>query len=172
MKNEGGQEGHRNSGSVWHCGDWGFFAIWMCCFSVNNLFLFPLASALLIGDVMMNRRSGVKMFLSVITAPLVLSHLIDFLIRQYHVNPHLLNIHPANLIRHAFSRYKYVHANTIGVVNVQILNTQCGPNGKLVSSYWPKFATLCQFMETMPIYNAVATGNGNKEFYRKQHVQI
>jgi hypothetical protein len=28
------------------------------------------------------------------------------------------------LIRHAYSRYKHVRANTIGVVNVHILNTQ------------------------------------------------
>jgi hypothetical protein len=34
----------------------------------------------------MNRRSGVKMFLSVITAPLVLTQLIDFLIRRCYGN--------------------------------------------------------------------------------------
>jgi hypothetical protein len=28
------------------------------------------------------------------------------------------NIHPANLIRHAYSRYKHVRANTIGIVRV------------------------------------------------------
>ncbi len=65
----------------------------------------------------MNRRSGVKMFLSVITALVVLAQLIYFLIGRCHVNP-------PNLIRHAYSRYKHVYANTIGVVNVYILNTQ------------------------------------------------
>jgi hypothetical protein len=37
----------------------------------------------------------------------------------------------------------------------------------MVSSYWPKFTALCLFVETMPIYKAIATGNGNKEFYRE-----
>jgi hypothetical protein len=53
---------------------------------VNNLFPFPLATALLIGIVSKNRGSGVKMFLSIITAPIVLAQLIDFLIRRCHVN--------------------------------------------------------------------------------------
>jgi hypothetical protein len=44
---------------------------------------------------------------------------------------------------------------------------QSGSNGKLVSSYWPKFATLRLFIETMPIYKAVASRNGNKEFYKE-----
>ncbi len=91
-KNEGGREGHSNSALVWHCGDQGSFTIWMCCltcFHVKNLFPFPLASALLIGDFMMNRESGVKVFLSVITAPIVLAHLIDFLIRRCYVNPQM-----------------------------------------------------------------------------------
>jgi hypothetical protein len=30
-----------------------------------------------------------------------------------------------------------------------------------------KFATLRLFVETMPIYKAVASGNGNIEFYRE-----
>jgi hypothetical protein len=30
-----------------------------------------------------------------------------------------------------------------------------------------KFATLRLFVETMPIYKAVATGNGNNETYRE-----
>jgi hypothetical protein len=55
-------------------------------FYVNNLFPFPLATALVIGDVMMSRRSGIKIFFSVITAPIVLAHLIDFLIKRCHVN--------------------------------------------------------------------------------------
>jgi hypothetical protein len=63
------------------------------------------------------------------------------------------NIHPANLIRHAYSRYKHVRANTIGVV--------------MVWPYWLKFAALRLFVETIPIYKAVASGNGNKEFYKE-----
>ncbi len=86
-KNEGGREGHINSASVWHCGDRGLYVIWTCRFSVNNLFPFPLATALLLGDVMMNRQSGVKMFLSALTPPIVLAHLIDFLIRRCYVTP-------------------------------------------------------------------------------------
>jgi hypothetical protein len=71
-----------------------------------------------------------------------------------HVNPQCLNIHSANLIRIAYSIYKQVRANTIGVV--------------MVSSYWPKFAALRLFVKTMPIYKAVATGNRNNEFYREK----
>ena len=63
------------------------------------------------------------------------------------------NIHPANLIRHAYSRYKHVRANTIEIVKVS-------PN-------WLKFAALRLFVETIPIYKAVATGKGNNEFYRE-----
>jgi hypothetical protein len=36
----------------------------------------------------------------------------------------------------------------------------------MVSSYWSKFAALRLFVETKPIYKAVATGKGNNEFYR------
>ncbi len=68
------------------------------------------------------------------------------------------NIHPANLIRLAYSRYEYVCANTIGVV--------------MVSSYWLKFAVLRLFVETSPINKAVASGNGNILFKEKQYVQI
>ncbi len=49
----------------------------------------------------MNRQSGVKMFLSVITAPLVLALLIDLLIRRCHVN--------------TYSRYKHVRANILAL---------------------------------------------------------
>jgi hypothetical protein len=61
--------------------------------------------------------------------------------------------HPANSIRHAYSSYEYVRAYTIGVV--------------MVSPYWLKFAALRLFVETIPIYKAVASGNGNKEFYKE-----
>jgi hypothetical protein len=63
------------------------------------------------------------------------------------------NSHPANSIRHAYSRYEYVRANTIGVVTV--------------SPYWLKFAALRLFVVTMPIQKAVTSGNGNIEFYRE-----
>jgi hypothetical protein len=62
-----------------------------------------------------------------------------------------LNRHPANSIRHAYSSYEYVRANTIGIVTV--------------SPYWLKFAALRIFVVTMPIQKALATGNGNNEFY-------
>jgi hypothetical protein len=68
------------------------------------------------------------------------------------------NIHPANLIRHADSRYKHVRANTIGV--------------GMVSPYWLKFAALRLFVETIPIYKDVATGKGNNKFTEKGHIQI
>ncbi len=63
------------------------------------------------------------------------------------------NSHPANSIRHAYSRYEYVAANTIGIV--------------AVSPYWLKFAGLRLFVEAIPIYKAVASGNENIEFYRE-----
>jgi hypothetical protein len=67
--------------------------------------------------------------------------------------PCKLKSYPANLIRHAYSRYEFVAANTIGVVTV--------------SPYWLKFAALRLFVVTIPIYKAVASGNGNIEFYRE-----
>ncbi len=70
------------------------------------------------------------------------------------------NSHPANSIRHAYSRYEYVRANTIGVVTVSL------------SPYWLKFAALRLFVMTSPINKAVASGNGNRLFTEKLHVQI
>jgi hypothetical protein len=96
-----------------------------------------------------------------------LAHLTGFFNRRCHVNPQWSKIRPANLIRLAYSRYKHVRANTIDIVNVHILNTQSGSNGKLVSTYWPKFTALRLFVETMPIYKAVATGNWNNELSRE-----
>ncbi len=61
---------------------------------------------------------------------------------------------PANSIRHAYSRYKHVRANTIGTV--------------MVSPYWLKFAALRLFIVTTPIQKAVASGNGNIAFYRER----
>jgi hypothetical protein len=63
------------------------------------------------------------------------------------------NSHPANSIRHAYSKYEYVAANTIGVVTV--------------SPCWLKFAALRLFVETIPIYKAVVSRNRNIEFYRE-----
>jgi hypothetical protein len=65
---------------------------------------------------------------------------------------------PANSISHAYSRYKHVRANTIGVV--------------MVSPYWLKFAVLRLFVETIPIYKAVSTGKGIMSFTEKGQVQI
>jgi hypothetical protein len=61
-----------------------------------------------------------------------------------------LNSHPANSLRHAYTRYEYVRAIIISVVTV--------------SPYWLKFAALCLFVVTMPIQKAVASGNGNIDF--------
>ena len=71
----------------------------------------PLDTALLISHVWIHKQSGVNIFLSVITAPIVLAHLCDFLNRRCHVNPQCSNIQFANLIRPAFSRYRHVWAN-------------------------------------------------------------
>jgi hypothetical protein len=64
----------------------------------------------------------------------------------------MLEYSSCKLIRLAYSRYEYACANTIGVA--------------MVSSYWP-LPALRLFVETMPIYNAVATGNRNIELYRE-----
>ncbi len=209
-KNVGGREGHINSALVWHCDDRGLYAIWTCRFSVNNLFPFPLATALLIGDVTMNKQSGVKMFLSAITPPIVLAHLIDFLIRRCYVTP--CKFDPPCLFKIWIRLRQYIGADVLfplillalwiftagifkqsmvdrnregkglsyrparlhrlaifipwnrfpGSINVQ--KYELDRMGKLVSSYWPKFAALRLFVETMPIYKAVATGKGKNEF--------
>jgi hypothetical protein len=66
--------------------------------------------------------------------------------------------HPANSIRHAYSRYEYVRANTIGIVTV--------------SPYWLKFPALRLFVVAMPIQKAVASGKGNMSITDEGHVQI
>jgi hypothetical protein len=89
------REGDSKSAFVWHCGQLlsgivvikGYFKFEHVVSLITIYFHLPLATASLIGDVMMNRRSGLKMFLSVITAPLVWAQLIDFLIGLCHVNP-------------------------------------------------------------------------------------
>ncbi len=119
----------------------------------------------------MNKQSGVKIFLSVITALILLAHKIDSLIRRCYVNPLQIwsrhAIQDMNMSVPIYWRWRVISANTIGVVNVHILNRQSGSNGKLVSYYCPKFATLRLFVQTMPIYKAVSTGNGKNEFYRE-----
>jgi hypothetical protein len=62
-------------------------------------------------------------------------------------------IHPANLIRHGYSRYEYVRASTLALT--------------YPFRHYKKFATLRLFVETMPIFKAVASGNRNMEFYRE-----
>jgi hypothetical protein len=68
------------------------------------------------------------------------------------------NSHPANSIRHAYSRYEYICANILALT--------------YPFRHYKKFATLRLFVETMPIYKAVASGNGKRFFKWKQHVQI
>ncbi len=71
-KNQVSRNGESNCTVVRHCDDRSLFAILTCSFCVKNLFFFPfpLAIAKLLGDVWMNRQSGVKMFLTAITAPI------------------------------------------------------------------------------------------------------
>jgi hypothetical protein len=61
--------------------------------------------------------------------------------------------HPENSIRHAYSRYEYICANILALM--------------YPLRRYKKFAALRLFVETMPIYKAVASGNGNIEFYRE-----
>jgi hypothetical protein len=65
---------------------------------------------------------------------------------------------PANSIRHAYLRYEYVQANTIGVVTV--------------SPYLLKFAALRLFVVTMPIQKAIASVKEIMSITEKGHVQI
>jgi hypothetical protein len=57
--------------------------------------------------------------------------------------------------------------DTIDRFKIPALNTQSGSNGKLVSSYWLKFAALRLFVETMPIYEVVVTRNRINEFEQR-----
>ena len=54
---------------------------------------------------------------------------------------------------HRLIKKTIVRANTAGIV--------------MVSPYWLKLAALRLFVVTMPIQKAVASGNGNIEFYRE-----
>ncbi len=95
-----------------------------------------------------------KMFLPVITAPIVLAHLIYFLNRRCHVNPKWSNIYPANMIRLAYSRYKHVRANILALTCYFcpiLINSQC----------FTYSSRQCLFSK------AVATRNGNNEFYKR-----
>jgi hypothetical protein len=67
----------------------------------------------------------------------------------------MLNIHPANLIPHAYSRYEYVCANIYAVITERNILTP-----------------LCLFIQASPIDFAVATGKGNEFFTGKLNVQI
>jgi hypothetical protein len=91
------------------------------------------------------------MVLSVITVPIVLAQLIDFLIRRCHVNRKvILQIRSATPIQDMILALTY-------------------PIAERTKKRMPckKFATLRLFVETMPICKAVASGNGNIEFYRE-----
>jgi hypothetical protein len=88
----------------------------------------------------MNRRSGVKMFLSVITAPIELAQLIDFLIRRCHVKrTFILQIRSATPIQDMNTsapicwRWRVISATTNGAVNIHILNRQDSPTPSLAS---------------------------------------
>jgi hypothetical protein len=61
--------------------------------------------------------------------------------------------HPENSIRHTYSRYEYICANILALT--------------YAFRHYKKFATLRLLVETMPIYKAVASVNGNIEFYRE-----
>ncbi len=50
-RNEVGREISNLYAQLRDCGDRGLFAFWTCCFCAKILFLFPLATAKLIGDV-------------------------------------------------------------------------------------------------------------------------
>jgi hypothetical protein len=99
---------------------------------------------------MMNRRSGVKMFLSVITAPIVLAHLINFLIRKCYVSPPMLE--------------KFI-LQIWSAMPIQDMNTSAPIYNK--GEALKKLAALHLFVETLPIYKTIATGNRNNEFYRE-----
>jgi hypothetical protein len=91
------------------------------------------------------------MFLSVITAPIVLAGTIGFLIRRCYVNRIvILQIRSATPIQ---------DMNICICANILALTYPF--------RHYKKFATLRLFVETMPIYKAVASGNGNIEFYRE-----
>jgi hypothetical protein len=88
----------------------------------------------------MNRRSGVKIFLSVITAPIELAQLIDFLIRRCHVKRiFILQIRSATPIQDMNTsapicwRWRVISATTNGAVNIHILNSQDSPSPSLAS---------------------------------------
>ncbi len=95
-------------------------------------FRFRLLQLFQIGIVSKNRGSGVKLFLSVITAPIVLAQLIHFLIRRCHINRiFILQIRSAtpiqdmNMSSPIYWRWRVISANTTGAVNVHIVGETC-----------------------------------------------
>ncbi len=64
----------------------GYFKFERVLSLLNSIFPFPLVTAFWIGIVWTNRGSGVKMFLSFLTAPIVLALLINFLNRRCNLN--------------------------------------------------------------------------------------
>ncbi len=59
----------------------GYFKFERAVSLLNSIFPFPVATAIKIGIVMSNRRSGVKLYLALITAPIVLALTIKILNR-------------------------------------------------------------------------------------------
>ncbi len=81
----------------------------------------------------------------------LLAHLINFVNRRCHVNPKCSNIHPANLNRPAYSRYKYIRANFrhyYSLLNVHILNRQSGSKGRFAYSSRHRLLILLEWAET------------------------
>jgi hypothetical protein len=78
---------------------------------------------------------------------------------------------PSSPATQFYSTWLYIPVCMYCISFHNILNRQSRSNGKLVSSYWQKFAPLRLFVETIPIYKAVTTENGKMSFKEKRHVQ-
>ncbi len=140
-KNKGGQEGDSKSAPLWHCGDRGPIQIWTCRFSVHNLFPLPLATAQIIGNVSTNRRSAANFFTFLYIGADVFISWIGVADRICRMN--------IRFTCHRLIKKLIICANTIGAVITErnILTP------------------IRLFVVTMPIQKAVASGNGNIEFY-------
>ncbi len=131
-KNEVGREGDHHWDSVWDCGDRGLFAIWTCHFCVKNIFPFPLATGKLTGDVLTNRQSGTKLFLSAITPPIGDARWTPHKIRKFSVVwIFILQICSATPIQEINTSAPILLALWMFISWIR--------NVKLVSSYWVKF---------------------------------
>jgi hypothetical protein len=92
----------------------------------------------------------------------LLLHLSNFINRRCHVNPKCLNIHPANLIRLAYPRYKHA-------LPPILFSFKCS---HLEETKRIKGVPLCLFVKTSPINLAGMGKNRNESFTGKQHGQI